>query len=141
MMCSAPQVMEEEKPWVLISEVGGEAGLNEELADIVKQHFRIVPYKELLENPQHLGPKIQVAFQWKFLPEFNPGLFKMLPSLKLAVSGGVGIDHLDVPFINSLGVKVANTPGAVSDATADFAMGLLLTSARKILEGKELKVH
>uniref|UniRef100_A0A3Q0T8Y1 Glyoxylate reductase/hydroxypyruvate reductase n=1 Tax=Amphilophus citrinellus TaxID=61819 RepID=A0A3Q0T8Y1_AMPCI len=60
----------------------------------------------------------------------------LLPSLKVVASGGMGTDHLDVPFINSLGVKVANTPGVVSDSTADLAMGLLLASARKILEGE-----
>lgn len=48
----------------------------------------------------------------------------------------MGIDHLDVLFINSLGAKVANTPGVVSDATADLAMGLLLASARNIHEGE-----
>ncbi|XP_026231602.1 probable 2-ketogluconate reductase isoform X2 [Anabas testudineus] len=72
---------------------------------------------------------------WKYYPAAEPSLLRLLPSLKVVCSGGVGIDHLDVPFINSLGVKVANTPGVVSDSTADLAMGLLLASARKILEG------
>lgn len=128
--------MEEEKPWVLISEVGGDHGYLAELADIVKQHFHIICYKELLENPELYGPKIQALLNWKFCPVVEPELLRLLPSLKVVASGGVGVDHLDVPFINSLGVKVANTPGVVSDSTADLAMALLLASARRILEGK-----
>lgn len=128
--------MEEDKPWALVSEVEGEQGHLEELVDIVQQHFQIVCCKELFKNPALYGPKIQALLMWKYYPAAEPSLLRLLPSLKVVCSGGVGIDHLDVPFINSLGVKVANTPGVVSDSTADLAMGLLLASARKILEGE-----
>ena len=124
------------KPWALISEVGGEQGYLEELADLVKQHFRIVCYRELLHDPQLYAPKIEAMFVWKFSPAAEPTLLQTLPNLKVIASGGVGVDHLNLPFIASLGVKVANTPGVVSAATADIAMALLLSSARKILEGK-----
>uniref|UniRef100_A0A3P8PA87 D-isomer specific 2-hydroxyacid dehydrogenase catalytic domain-containing protein n=1 Tax=Astatotilapia calliptera TaxID=8154 RepID=A0A3P8PA87_ASTCA len=83
--------MEEEKPWALISKVGGPH---------VKQHFQIVCYKDFLQNP--------------YCPAAKPWLLRLLPCLKVVASGGVGIDHLDVLFINSLGAKVANTPGVVS---------------------------
>ncbi|XP_029315391.1 uncharacterized protein LOC115026650 [Cottoperca gobio] len=130
--------MEEEKTWALVSEVGGENGYLEEAAEILKQHFQIISYRELLENPVLHGSKIQVLFMWKYYPAAEPWLLRLLPSLKVVASGGVGIDHLDVPFINSLGVKVVNTPGVVSDSTADLAMGLLLASARKIIEGYQI---
>lgn len=128
--------MEEDKPWALISEVGGEHGYLEELADILKQHFRIICYSEFLKDPALHGPKVQVLLSWKFSPAAEPSLLRQLPSLKVICSGGVGVDHLDLPLISSLGVKVANTPGVVSDSTADLAMGLLLASARRILEGE-----
>ncbi|XP_038577240.1 probable 2-ketogluconate reductase [Micropterus salmoides] len=132
--------MKEEKPWALVSEIGGEHGYLEELADIVKQHFQIICYREFLQNPVLHGHKIQALLMWKYCPAAEPSLLKLLPSLKVVASGGVGIDHLDVRFINSLGVKVANTPGVVSDSTADLAMGLLLASARKILEGHQISM-
>ncbi|XP_026152143.1 probable 2-ketogluconate reductase isoform X1 [Mastacembelus armatus] len=132
------QVMEEEKPWALVLELKGENDYFEELSDIVKQHFQIIYYQELLENPVRHGPKIQALFSWNFHPAVKPSLFRLLPSLKVVASGGVGTDHLDVPLINSLGVKVANTPGVSSDSTADLAMGLLLASARQILEGHKI---
>ncbi|KAE8281872.1 Glyoxylate reductase/hydroxypyruvate reductase [Larimichthys crocea] len=85
------------------------------------------------------GPKIQAMFVWNAFPEAEPALLGSLPSLKVVANGGVGIDHLDVPYINSLGVKVTNTPDVVTDATADMALGLLLASARKIVEGESVE--
>ncbi|XP_019905868.3 probable 2-ketogluconate reductase isoform X2 [Esox lucius] len=134
------QVMQGEKPWALISEVGGEHGYLEELADILQQHFRTVCYSELLLHRELYGPRIQALFIWKFCPLPDRSLLMSLPALKVISSGGVGVDHLDLTFINSLGVKVTNTPHVVSDATADMAMALLLSSARKILEGHRISV-
>ncbi|KAM4539122.1 putative 2-ketogluconate reductase isoform 1-T7 [Odontesthes bonariensis] len=131
--------MADDKPWALISEVG-EQGYLEELTDIMKQHFHIVCHGDFLKNPDLYGPKIQAMFLWNCCPAAEPSLLSSLPSLKVVSNGGVGIDHLNVPYINSLGVKVTNTPGVVSDATADIAMGLLLASARKIVEGHLLSV-
>ncbi|XP_036949588.1 probable 2-ketogluconate reductase isoform X2 [Acanthopagrus latus] len=133
------KVMEDNKPWALISEVGDE-GFTEDVTDILRRHFHIVPHKDLLQNPLLYGPKIQAMFLWNALPLVEPSLLSSLPSLKVVVNGGVGIDHLDVPYINSVGVKVTNTPGVVSDATADMALGLLLASARTILEGHRIAV-
>ncbi|XP_041823166.1 probable 2-ketogluconate reductase isoform X2 [Melanotaenia boesemani] len=127
-------MMAENTPWALISEVGGE-GYLEDCTNIMKQHFNIISNKDFLQNPVLHGPKIQALFVWNCCPAAEPSLLSSLPSLKVVANGGVGIDHLDVPYINSLGVKVTNTPGVVSDATADIAMGLLLASARKIVEG------
>lgn len=129
--------MAADKPWALISEVG-ENGYFEELADILTEHFQIMSLSDFLQNPTLHGPKIQVLFMWKYFPEPKPSLLALLPSLKLACSGGTGTDHLDISYINSLGVKVANTPHVVSDAAADLAMALLLASARKIIEGQEI---
>lgn len=129
------QTMAEDKPLALISEVG-EQGFIEEVTDIIKQHFNIICLRDFLQNPQQHGPKIQAILMWNTFPAAEPSLLSSLPSLKVVANGGVGIDHLDVPYITSLGVKVANTPGVVSDATADMAMGLLLASARKIVEGE-----
>lgn len=127
--------MGDDKPWALISEVG-EQGLLEEAVDIMRQHFQIICHEDFLKNPQLHGPKIQAVFQWNACPAAEPSLLSFLPSLKVVSNGGVGIDHLDVPYINSLGVKVTNTPGVVSNATADIAMALLLASARTIVEGE-----
>ncbi|KAM7373245.1 hypothetical protein PAMP_008112 [Pampus punctatissimus] len=133
------EVMEEDKPWALISKVG-EQGYIEDVTDIMKQHFQIICHRDFLQNPSLHGPKIQAVFVWNTRPAIKPSLLTLLPALKVVANGGVGIDHLDVPYISSLGVKVTNTPGVVSDATADIALGLLLASARKIVEGHQISV-
>ncbi|XP_047186224.1 probable 2-ketogluconate reductase isoform X2 [Scophthalmus maximus] len=131
------RVMEGEKPWALISEVG-EQGYLEELSDILTQHFQIIGHRDFLRDPQLYGEKIQAMFVWDFKPAAEASLLSSLPSLKVVANGGVGIDHLDVPYISSLGVKVTNTPNVVDEATADIAMALLLASARKVVEGHQI---
>jgi len=132
--------MEGNKPWALISEVGKQ-GYIEEVRDILEEYFHLICHKDFLQNSLVLGPKIQAILMFKSLPAAEPSLLSLLPSLKVVSSGGVGIDHLDVPYITSLGVKVTNTPGVVSDATADIAMALLLASARRIVEGEPSRYY
>lgn len=127
--------MEDSRPWALISEVG-EQGYIEEVTDVMTEHFHIISHKDFLENPALHGPKIQAMFVWNACPAATPALLSSLPSLKVVANGGVGYDHLDVQHITSLGVKVSNTPGVVSNATADIAMALLLASARKVVLGE-----
>ncbi|XP_028992862.1 probable 2-ketogluconate reductase [Betta splendens] len=130
--------MEENKPWALVADVLGEGGHLQALAHVLQQHFTIICHRDFLKDPALHGPKVQALLMWKYLPAAEPALLRLLPALRVVSSGGVGIDHLDVAFINSLGVKVANTPGVVADATADLAMTLLLASARQLLEGHRI---
>jgi lactate dehydrogenase-like 2-hydroxyacid dehydrogenase len=51
---------------------------------------------------------------------------------------GVGYDHIDVGQARAAGLAVTNTPGAVTDATADIAMTLILNVARRASEGERL---
>ena len=51
---------------------------------------------------------------------------------------GVGTDHIDSAAAAQAGICVTNTPGAVTDATADIALALILMSARRAGEGERL---
>jgi hydroxypyruvate reductase len=51
---------------------------------------------------------------------------------------GVGINHIDVAAARSAGVMVTNVPGAVTDATADIGMTLIMMSARRAGEGERM---
>lgn len=57
---------------------------------------------------------------------------------KLLANFGVGYNHIDVAAAEAAGVAVTNTPGAVTDATADIALTLMLMSARRAGEGERL---
>ena len=60
------------------------------------------------------------------------------PRCKVLANFGVGYNHIDVEAANAAGVMVTNTPGAVTDATADIAMTLILMSARRAGEGERM---
>ncbi|WP_204115444.1 2-hydroxyacid dehydrogenase [Shimia biformata] len=55
--------------------------------------------------------------------------------LKLIANYGAGVDHIDVESARQRGVLVANTPGVLTDDTADMTMALLLAVTRRIPEG------
>ncbi|WP_149786909.1 2-hydroxyacid dehydrogenase [Lutimaribacter pacificus] len=60
------------------------------------------------------------------------------PRCKILANFGVGYNHIDVDAARAHSVTVTNTPGAVTDATADIAMTLILMSARRAAEGERL---
>ena len=55
--------------------------------------------------------------------------------LKLIANYGAGVDHIDVTSARQRGVLVSNTPGVVTEDTADMALALMLAVTRKIPEG------
>jgi len=55
--------------------------------------------------------------------------------LKLIANYGAGVDHIDVHTARQRGVLVSNTPGVVTEDTADMTMALLLSVTRRIPEG------
>lgn len=72
--------------------------------------------------------------------EFSADVFADVPNprCKILANFGVGYNHIDVDAAKGAGVAVTNTPGAVTDATADVAMTLMLMSARRAGEGERL---
>lgn len=71
---------------------------------------------------------------------YQADVFADVPNLRaqLLANFGVGYNHIDVEAARAAGVAVTNTPGAVTDATADIAMTLILTTARRAGEGERL---
>ena len=56
--------------------------------------------------------------------------------VKLIANYGVGFDHIDLAAARARSIAVTNTPGVLTDATADIAMTLLLMAARRAGEGE-----
>ena len=71
---------------------------------------------------------------------FQPDVFADVPNprARLLANFGVGYNHIDVEAAKAAGVAVTNTPGAVTDATADIAVSLILMTARRLGEGERL---
>lgn len=57
------------------------------------------------------------------------------PQLKVVANYAVGFDNIDVEEATRRGIMVTNTPGVLTDTTADLAWALLLAAARRIVEG------
>ncbi len=57
---------------------------------------------------------------------------------KILANFGVGYNHIDVTAASGKGIVVTNTPGAVTDATADIAMTLILSTCRRAGEGERV---
>ena len=60
------------------------------------------------------------------------------PGLRVVSDLAVGYDNVDVPACTRRGVAVGNTPGVLTETTADLAFGLLMAAARRIAEGDRL---
>ena len=58
--------------------------------------------------------------------------------LKLIANYGVGFNNIDVKAANDKGIYVSNTPGVLTDATADLAWTLLFAAARRVIEGDNI---
>jgi len=59
------------------------------------------------------------------------------PSLKVVSNFAVGYDNIDVPACGRRGVAVGNTPGVLTETTADLAFALLMATARRLPEGHD----
>lgn len=57
------------------------------------------------------------------------------PKLKVVANLAVGFDNIVVPECTRRGVLVGNTPGVLTETTADFAFALLMSTARRVVEG------
>ena len=77
-----------------------------------------------------------------FLPtpreRVTPELLASAPRLKIVASCSVGTDHIDLPACRERGIVVTNTPGVLTEATADLAWALILAVTRRLHEGEAL---
>ncbi|HTI66983.1 MAG TPA: D-glycerate dehydrogenase [Caulobacteraceae bacterium] len=65
-------------------------------------------------------------------------LAKAGPNLKLIANFGVGVDHIDVEAAMAAGIAVTNTPGVLTDDTADMTLALILAACRRVVEGDQV---
>ncbi|MFB6297376.1 MAG: 2-hydroxyacid dehydrogenase [Salinirussus sp.] len=59
------------------------------------------------------------------------------PNLDVISTFSVGYDHIDIDAAEERGLAVGHTPGVLSETTADFAWAMLMTTARRTVEGSE----
>ena len=63
------------------------------------------------------------------------------PNLRLIANFGNGVDNIDVPTAVQRGINVTNTPGVLTEDTADMTMALIIAVPRRLAEGFEVLEH
>lgn len=67
--------------------------------------------------------------------KIDDGILACAPKLRVISQPSVGYDNIDIAACTARGIPVGNTPGAVTDATADLTMTHILTATRRFVEG------
>ncbi len=65
-------------------------------------------------------------------------LLQQADKLQMIANYGVGFDHIDLAAATAKGVRVSNTPGVLTEATAELTFALILAVARRVVEGHNL---
>src|SRR5216683_1974264 len=95
----------------------------------------IWPYEELLRRgPGH--DYIYSLLTDNIDARFLEACAASMPRLKMVANMAVGFNNIDVEAATRLGIAVSNTPGVLSDTTADLAFALLMATARRIPEAE-----
>ena len=117
--------------------------LTRKLPDVTETRMRELFDAELRALDTPLDPdKLVAALQDTdvLVPTVTDKLTKDILSkagdrLKLIASFGTGVDHIDLAAAKARGITVTNTPGVLSEDTADVAMALILSVPRRLVEG------
>jgi lactate dehydrogenase-like 2-hydroxyacid dehydrogenase len=67
--------------------------------------------------------------------KFTAAVIQALPKLRVISNVAVGFDNIDIQAATDRKVIVTNTPGVLTETTADFAFALLMAAARRVVEG------
>ncbi len=121
------------KPRVFVTRLIPEVGLNKIRAACDADIWT----EPLPPSPEVLRQRIaQCDGLLSLLTERIDGaLLDSAPRLKVVSNYAVGFNNIDIPAATERGVCVGNTPGVLTDATADMAFSLLITAARRVVEG------
>ena len=121
------------KPKVFVSRIIPEAGLKR-----IKEHYDAEiwtdpmppPYAVLRQKIVHCDGLVSLLTD-----KIDAPLLDAAPRLRVISNYAVGFNNIDVAAATERGIVVGNTPGVLTDATADMAFCLLIAAARRVVEG------
>jgi glyoxylate reductase len=121
------------KPKVFVTRVLPDAGLN-----LIKEHCDAEIWTDPLPPPYAvIRQKISACDGLVALltDKIDAPLLDAAPRLKVVSNFAVGFNNIEVAAATARGIAVGNTPGVLTDATADMAFCLLIAAARRVVEG------
>jgi len=126
------------KPRVFVTRLIPDAGLRK-----IREHCDAEVWPEQMPPPSEvLRQKIASCDGLLSLltDRIDGPLLDAAPRLKVVSNYAVGFNNIDVPAATARGICVGNTPGVLTDATADMAFCLLIAAARRVVEGHNYSV-
>ncbi len=123
------------KPKVFVTRRIPAAGL-----DRISRHCDAEVWSEQLPPPYDLLRRKVAACDGLvslLTDRIDAALLDASPRLKVVSNYAVGFNNVDVPAATARGVCVGNTPGVLTDATADMAFCLLIAAARRVVAGHD----
>jgi len=120
------------KPKVFVTREMPERGLR-----IIKERFDAEVWRDYAPPPKVtiIEQAVKVdALATLLSDKIDAEVFDAAPKLKIVAQMAVGFDNIDVKEATKRGIYVTNTPGVLTETTADFAWALLMAVARRIVE-------
>ncbi|MDI3500332.1 MAG: glyoxylate reductase [Thermoanaerobacter sp.] len=121
------------KPKVFVTRIIPEEGLNilREIADIKVWQEELPPPREvLLKEVKEVDGLLSLLTD-----KIDAELMDRAKKLKIVSNYAVGYDNIDLEEATKRGIMATNTPGVLTETTADLAFALLMATARRIVEG------
>lgn len=100
---------------------------------VVSPHDRELEWEELRDLAQ--GCRVMVT---TLANRVDRQMLKSLPQLGMVANYAVGYDNLDLEAARERGIVMTNTPGVLTEATADLTLALLLALVRRVVEGDKV---
>lgn len=121
------------KPKVFVSRIIPDEGLNLVLkaCDAEVWQDELPPPREILLD----RIRDKVGLLSLLTDKVDAELMDLNPQLRVVSNYAVGFDNIDIPAATRRGLPVGNTPGVLTDTTADFAFTLMMSAARRVVEG------
>jgi glyoxylate reductase len=111
----------------------------DETIAFLKGHFEVEANQDDRIHPREtLIAKLQgcQGVQTSSSDRIDAGLLEQCPELKAVCNTAVGYNNIDVEACTRRGVMVTNTPGVLTDSVADYSMGLIIATCRRMTEGE-----
>ncbi len=100
-----------------------------------KENFNVVTWNDKTPIPQDIlikNAKECDALICTLTAKIDAAFLNECSHLEIISQFGVGYDNIDINEATKLGIPVGNTPGVLTDATADVAFGLMIAASRKM---------
>jgi glyoxylate reductase len=91
-----------------------------------------IPRKVLLKNVKNVDAVLSLLTE-----RIDPVVIDAMNKCKIIANYAVGYDNIDVKYANSKNIIVTNTPGVLTESTADLTMALVLACARRLPEAEK----